>query len=339
MKRLNVALFLCLYLSITGFCQDMEIPEEIITGFDRTLYKTPLFFYQYPIEPAFPEIKSPNSSRQIIEQSGPDEVIKGQQIFSQFSLIGGKFNQISSDLLVKNKETNMHLSLLNDDSFRSNDNKRIIDASFEKQLTDHILFDVGYRNSRKEMPGPTYRPFDRKKYTTLFKSGFLFSNQDYTIGINGIYNTLEELEEKQESFIFKKYYEKFIFKTEIGHNEFGGKENTIFDLSACKDDQNYQIGLAIKTIGDQTRLLPEAMITMGKGDVSLSAGIVSDFSFPDLWIKAGDSSYLTMENVFLLPEEKYRIYSMLNFNIADTQIGFNGQVSYEKTSYQWRDMD
>ncbi len=340
MKYLNVVWVLSLFFSIEGLCQNIEVPETVITGRNRAVYKTPLFFYQHEVQVKFPEVKKiqpQTTTKQPVQQEKIESEKK--EILSEFSLLAGKFGQIYSDLIIRSAETDMHLSLFNDDSFRTNDSTEVIDFSLKKKFSKHILFNIDYRNIEKEMPGSIYQPLNRKKHTAMLRSDISFSNQNYATTISGAYNSLDNLEEKKELFIFKKYCGNLTIGAEIGYDDFAGEGNKILGLSGGYENENYQIGLSLRTIGNQTKILPSAMIKIQKDRLSFSTGILGDFSFPDFWEKAGDSSYLNIKNTFLSPEEKYWLYSMLVFDIADTQFSFNTQLSYEKTSYHWTDPD
>ena len=341
MKYLNAIIILFMLLSIEGFCQDIEIPETIITGKDRTIYKTPLLFYQYDVKVTFPEIKKVQPPKPTIKPSSKQEAVEIEKKTpsAEFSFVAGKFEQVYSDLYINDTQTMVRLKLLNDNSYRSNDSKKIIDFSLKKQVNNQNFFDINYRGSEKEMPGSIYQPLNKEKHTTILSSNISFSEHDFTTTIIGAYNCLEDLEEKKGLFAFQKHYEKFNITAEIGYDDFAEEGNKILGLSGIYKNKNYQLGIAAKTIGNQTRILPSANIDIEKNNLKFSSGIFSNFSFPSFWEKAGESSYLDMKNVFLEPEENYSVYSILSFNVADLQIRIEGQVSYEKPSYQWRDID
>lgn len=97
----------------------------------------------------------------------------------------------------------VRLKLLNDNSYRSNDSKKIIDFSLKKQVNNQNFFDINYRGSEKEMPGSIYQPLNKEKHTTIFSSNISFSEHDFTTTIIGAYNCLEDLEEKRAYLPFR----------------------------------------------------------------------------------------------------------------------------------------
>ncbi|MCM8821640.1 MAG: TonB-dependent receptor [Candidatus Omnitrophica bacterium] len=321
--------------------QNIEIPETVVTGSDRNIYKTPVFFYphqfqiNFPHTPGIPEqyLKKPTSTK---NEKVADV---GTKNFKELTVCAGKFGYISSDILLNYPGWHLNLSALHDNSYRRRDGKNIIEAHIQKSFAENIDFAFDLWNCIKEVSPPGGFLTYKKKHTVTTDTKLILKQQDYRITFAGTKNSLGELEQTGVFFILNNKIGKFDFNAELGFNEFADEKNRIVDLSGQYRNENLAVAITIKNIGDEIRVLPSANFQVEKDGTKFQAGFSSTFSFPDLWKIAGEQPHLDMKNVFLPPEEIYSIYAGFYGKITGVDFSIEGQISYEKLGYHWLDID
>ncbi|MGB9642468.1 MAG: hypothetical protein ACP5JO_02555 [Candidatus Ratteibacteria bacterium] len=335
MKYLCTGL-LIFFSTISALSQNIEIPETIVIGKDRNVYKTPIFVYPHDIQIKFPEI--PKVPQQYLKiKKVPDhneEKVVHENTVNEFSILGGKFGFLFSCLHFAYPEWNTQLSLLNDDSFRNHDKKTVIESSFHLFPVEKLSVDFDYWNCLKELPNT-----DRKKHTVLADINLSFKDDQFQWNLGGFRNTLSEVEESSGLFEVKKIWDNFCLGGAIGYDSFAGKGNGIYKITGTYENKNFQGELALKAIGGQTRILPSMSVNFEKQNTKVRTGIVSNFAFPNFWKEIGQESYLDMKKSFLEPEENYAIYCEISRTMKNIDIKIKGEVNYEKISYQWKDID
>ncbi|HOL49654.1 MAG TPA: TonB-dependent receptor [bacterium] len=329
-------MFFIFFSTISALAQNIEIPETIVTGKDRNIYKTPIFIYHHDIQIKFPEI--PKVPQQYLKiRKVPDhkkEKIVLEHALNEFSTFGGKFGFLFSSLQFSYPEWNMRLSMMNDDSFRSHDKKNVIESSFQVFPVEKFSVDFAYWNCFKEIPDT-----DRKKHTVLTDINFFFKDENIQWMLNGFCNTLSKVQESHGTFEIKKFVGDFTLGGAIGYDNFAGKGNGIYEIAGGYANKNFQSELVLKTIGDQTKILPSMNMNFEKQNTKLQTGISSNFDFPNLWKQIGQESYLDMKKIYLAPEENYAVYCEVSHKIKDVIMKVKGEITYEKISYNWKDID
>lgn len=340
MKYLSILILLKTALLLG---QNIEIPESVITGSDRYIHKTPVFLYPHefqiklPETPKIPEqylkIKKPVKKPEVFEQTSKNE-------FQEIVFTAGKFGYLSSAITLKYPESlYFSLSALHDDSFRHNDGKDLVEMHIEKMFSEKMEFDIGLWNCLKEIPYPAIVSEKRKKHTSLYNAKFIYKGKDFNIMLGGMKNSIDKLEETGGFFIFSKSFESFFAGTEIGTDKFADKSNRVFSISGGYSNSDLNAAITVKTIGEETRLLPLASFQINKDRIKFLTTLSGNFSFPQLWKQAGERSYLEMKNKFLQPEETYSIDAELSGEKADFYFLLKGNITYEKVGYQWLDSD
>ncbi|HOK80999.1 MAG TPA: hypothetical protein PKW86_08930, partial [bacterium] len=212
--------------------------------------------------------------------------------------------------------------------------KNVIESSFQVFPVEKFSVDFDYWNCLKELPYA-----DRKKHTVLADINFSFKNDEFQWNLGGFRNTLSRVEESNGLFEVRKFWNNFAVGGAIGYDSFAGKENEIYKITGIYKNKNFQGELALKAIGDQTRILPFIIANFEKQDIKFRTGIVSNFDFPNLWKQIGQESYLDMKKSFLEPEENYSIYCEISYSTKNIDTKIKGEINYEKISYQWKDID
>lgn len=335
--------FILILLKITFLsAQDIEIPESIITGQDKNIYRTPIFVYPHEFQIKFPE--PPEIPRQYLKIKKPvEQPEKIEKIhekkFQTFMVSAGKFGYFSSDIDLKYPSFHFSAFATHDDSYRSNDSKDVIELNMKNFCSEKTELNFNLWNCIKEIPFPTIVPFSAQKHTSMLNMKFIYKDQDYKIMIDGTKNSLDKLDEIEGLFGFYKNFEKFFIGTEIGMNKFAKKSNEIFSLSGGYNNDNIHAGITFKKIGEEIRILPLLFFQTEKNKLSFSTTVSGVFSFPQLWKQAGQQPYLIMKNTFLQPEEIYFMTVEISGEKSDVYFSMKGNLSYEKIGYHWQDLD
>jgi len=343
MKQLCITIFLLMSSRII-FAQDINIPEAIITGEDKSTYKTPILPYSHEIYIKFPETKK--VPEQYIkfktipqQQKNIEQSQQEKKNFYEFSFFAGKFGYTGSVFSLKSFQWDGYFSAVNDNSFRSHDRTVIFQTNIKKPITENLFLDFDYYNCLKEIPQIDLSSARRKKHTVMAGTDLFFKNDMFEVNTVIEKNTLSKLEELNEYVKVKKFCGDFVVGGEIGYNSFAGKGNRILELSGTYRKEHFQTDLALKTIGQQTKILPSAYFLIEKQDTKLLFGASSNFSFFEFSKDIAESPYLEMKNVFLQPEENYSIFSEVSWNTVGIQFKIKALAGYESVAYQWQDPD
>ncbi len=342
MKYLYAVFILAISMVSQVSGQNIEIPETVITGQDRSTYKTPILVYPHEFQINFPE--PPDIPAQYLKKKEPlkqstELEADSNKNLKELTLCAGKFGYVSSAISLKYPGLYFNFSALHDNSFRNQDSKKIIEAHIQKSFKENMEFNFDLWNCIKELPQIDSILTEKKKHTVMTDTKLLFRGQNYSFSIGGIKNSLGKLEETNFFIIFEKHNQNITFGTEAGFDKFSEEENRIISIYGGYHTENWQATLSVKNIGNEIRVLPSAAFLTEKNGIKLEGCFSSRFSFPQLWKQAGEQPYLDMKNEFLTPEEIYSISTEISGKTEYLDFSIKGQLSYEKTGYHWKDKD
>lgn len=340
MKNSGIVFLLFFFITSLVLGQNIEVPETVITGSDKSIYKTPIIFYPHNVQikiPQPPEIPQEYLKQKPTQKQDEKKIIENKtKISNEFTMLAGKFGYIYSDFLFKSPDLYFSLGLLNDDSYRSHDGKKIFEIHTKKPITENLFFAIEFWNCLKEVPQPG--PY-RTKHTTTLHMKMDYLTENYNFSAEWKKNSLAKLEQTEGFFTLKKSSGNFTFGTMIGVDYFAEKNNRLILLSGEYKNKNMSASIALKNIGDDIRILPSLTIYTEKNNIKLQTCFSSRFDFPDLWQKVGEQPHLDMKNIFLPPEEIYSAFGEVSGKIKGTNFSIKGVLSYEKLGYHWLDID
>lgn len=343
MKHLtSIGFILILLKSTLLYGQNIEIPESVITGQDRNIYRTPIFLYPHDFQIKFPEPPEiPQQylkTKKIAKQLEKSETISKNQS-QEFTIVAGKFGYFSSGINLKYPSWSFSFFAMHNDSYRKNNGEDIIEAGIKNSCNEKIEFSFNLWNCIKGIPFPAIIPPNTKKHTSIADMELIYRGKDYNIVIDTSRNSLDKLEETEELLIFNRRFENFYIGTEIGINRFSKKNNGIFSMSGGYNTDKWQAAISLKTIGENTRILPLVFLKTEKNEISFSTILSANFSSPQLWKQAAQQPYLYIKNQFLQPEEIYFLGIEVSRKKTDVYFSIKENFSYEKVGYHWQDLD
>jgi hypothetical protein len=345
MKKCYILLSVPLFLNSYGFSQDIKLPDEKITGEDRSIEKSEIIInLSPPFKVILPEVSAPREEQQgetAVVESSPGE---GKMNEGYFSISAGDYSLIQSSLFYRYMAAeDTEYSFLLDGSFkegyRKNGEEKKTGFSFHrsKQASDRLSIDL--EKVYLGLPGQEFNQLALERDSFSLKSSYSFLGK--TGFIPSFSQSFYRVDDTEANFLLLNLLVDrlpFRFETSVERQDvFGDFSTNSFSQSVLMEKEGAFIGGGIKIIeGYGTRFLPSLHYPLNE---NLYLGLSSFYKIPDFFEDIMFINYKELQVYDLAPEEGYRLKVGFIKEEENNRLSFDICQTYHDTLYTWEDED
>lgn len=335
MKKIILVLIFLFLLS--GFSEEIKLPEEKIFGESKKIQKTQIYLFT----PEIGKIKIPEleiSEIKIEKKNIELKESKIEKIKNELCICGGNFDTARFSFTHREKELLFKLYNNYTGGYREND-ARYLSGFFLNRKRKRYNLSFNIEKGKNELPGPIYSPFYTDNNFLVLKSFFRFNiDKNDTIYLSQSYYKIDDLKTNFSAFEFDRKFENFSLISAFRRQDFFHQfSKNSFYQGLCFKIKKGEIKSGIKVIESSgVRFMPQLKYPVNR---NMYFKVGSIYRMPDLWKDVIKENWAEIKDNYLNPEEGY--FASLNFGIIKEDYKLKAGVKYDvwRSFYTWADID